>query len=360
MVDFILETIDCPPWNSPCEFNFTECCVDATSHNFTWQFDTLGVYPSEFKDVSIVDENHAWAVGDITIPDTSYYSGFATYNVAFWNGIEWKLDRVLFIGWGGNETYGNAHWDGDTRFSEFMPNNPGLAYDIWGSSPDDIWFVGSYGNFTHYEYYGYTINDSLNLVYYSFNYSETSIEAETGIRDIWGIDSDHIWAVANDAAFGCDYILKYDPIEDYWNDIYWHCGMFPEFDPDTVSGYLSATWAYGDTVYFACESGIAKESISTGEQKLMKVNDYDLPISSTHHRLRGNHYNDILSVASNTKYSHYNGKSWYTDLSIYDQTSSYTGFRGVDYSGRLAIFVGRLNGYQHGFLVTGKRDNINE
>jgi len=65
--------------------------MDTTSHNFTWEIDTLGNYGSYLNDVAIVAENNIWVVGYITT-DT------ATYNAAHWNGSEWELiliDRIV-------------------------------------------------------------------------------------------------------------------------------------------------------------------------------------------------------------------------------------------------------------------------
>ena len=58
--------------------------MDTTSHNFTWDIDTLGI-SGTLRDVQIIDENNIWVVGEIET-DT------ATYNAAHWNGNDWEMD----------------------------------------------------------------------------------------------------------------------------------------------------------------------------------------------------------------------------------------------------------------------------
>jgi hypothetical protein len=57
--------------------------MDTTSHNFTWEIDTLGEYGSYLNDVWIVDENDIWVVGEI-ITDSGWY------NLAKWDGLNWS------------------------------------------------------------------------------------------------------------------------------------------------------------------------------------------------------------------------------------------------------------------------------
>jgi len=62
MINYILDTL-CPEDNSsPCETDYSQCCLDTTSHNFSWDIDTLGLYGSYLNDVAIVDENDIWVV----------------------------------------------------------------------------------------------------------------------------------------------------------------------------------------------------------------------------------------------------------------------------------------------------------
>ena len=66
-----------------CGEQLTDCCLDTTSHDFTFQVDTIGDYGSYINDASIVNENTIWVVGRI-IDDSNYF------NAAFWNGNSWE------------------------------------------------------------------------------------------------------------------------------------------------------------------------------------------------------------------------------------------------------------------------------
>ena len=124
MVSFILNTIDCPPDNSPCEFNYYECCLDTTSHDFTWAVDTLGNLYSSVRDAWIFSEDHIWVIGEIwsgELGDSELYSG------AIWNGNEWELIKLIYEGSG----------------STLQPHG------IWAFAPDDIWFAS--GSVFHYD-----------------------------------------------------------------------------------------------------------------------------------------------------------------------------------------------------------------
>ncbi|MDA3871912.1 MAG: hypothetical protein PF551_06125, partial [Candidatus Marinimicrobia bacterium] len=68
----------------------TAITMDTTSHDFTWEIDTLGNYGSILRDVAIIDENNIWVVGEIRTDSTNY-------NAAHWNGEEWELIGINFF-----------------------------------------------------------------------------------------------------------------------------------------------------------------------------------------------------------------------------------------------------------------------
>ena len=75
--------------------------LDTTSNDFTWTIDTLGSYGSYFNDVAIIDENNIWVVGNIVVPDpdSSFNgTGWKEYNAARWDGEQWNLKQIPFIG----------------------------------------------------------------------------------------------------------------------------------------------------------------------------------------------------------------------------------------------------------------------
>ena len=92
--------------------------IDTTSHNISWEVDTVGVFGATyFNDVAIVTDNDSaldiWTVGRFYTGDTTI--GVSTYNIARYNGTNWS--------------YMNA-------------TNEDL-YAIYAFSPTDIW-VGAH------------------------------------------------------------------------------------------------------------------------------------------------------------------------------------------------------------------------
>jgi hypothetical protein len=66
--------------------------MDTTSHNFTWQIDTLGDGNSSvLKDVTILSDTCAWAVGEIYKKDSLGNWDNEPYGAAHWNGTKWNL-----------------------------------------------------------------------------------------------------------------------------------------------------------------------------------------------------------------------------------------------------------------------------
>ncbi len=71
--------------------------LDTTSHNITWEVETVGDYGSYALDVAVIDENDIWIVGQ-------FYERFGSdtvYNAAHWNGNIWELVAIPITNFGG-------------------------------------------------------------------------------------------------------------------------------------------------------------------------------------------------------------------------------------------------------------------
>ena len=141
--------------------------MDTTSHNFTWEIDTLGISLSYLNDVWIVDENDIWVVGALSIDDSTLeYPGHTNYNAAHWDGEAWEMMKIhsgaelnaihyfsendIWVSSGGYPAY----WDGNEwtmyRLHD-MGINSGYIYAIWGTSSSNMYFVGRTGSIVHYD-----------------------------------------------------------------------------------------------------------------------------------------------------------------------------------------------------------------
>src|SRR5690606_10162549 len=124
---------------------------------------------STLYDVAIINENSIWCVGDIKIADTSE-NGYTNYCYLKWNGIEWEKGKLKYFPPGsigdsittsGNSIFafneddvwisGGAvfHWNG-SDWKIYYDTGAEGSNKIWGTSSNDIYFVGRNGSIVHY------------------------------------------------------------------------------------------------------------------------------------------------------------------------------------------------------------------
>ncbi len=273
--------------------------MDITSHNFTWEIDTLGIYGSYLNDVAIIDENNIWVVGNIET-DT------ATYNAAHWDGKEWELIKVL-SGYTANRgiqyfaeddiwvTSGYPiHWNGE-EWTLYHLHNMGInasVEHVWGTSSSNLYFVGLSGSIVHYD---------------GSTFTEMESGTETRLIDIWGLDENHIWVTGRE--------FDFPPSESvllYYNGIEWCKRAYPADDDGGTGGIqrrYKFVWAYDDTLYVTTTEGIWKRSISTNDSTLLNrqtlgIGDWAIG------RIRGSNYTDVFFHRSGGFVYHYNGLTW--------------------------------------------------
>jgi hypothetical protein len=172
---------------------------DTTSHDFIWYTDTLGGYLSKVRDVCLLSETEAWAVGYFySLDSTGAFIDSLTTNVARWDGNRWRYIKVnpLFQG---HQTFSEVnavfafdsndvwispaiHWDGHKWEGHDMNFSFGKTRKIWGAKPNDVYFVGDNGSIVHWN---------------GVNLTEMGIVTTAGCRDVWGWDNVVYVAVAD-------------------------------------------------------------------------------------------------------------------------------------------------------------------
>ena len=148
--------------------------MDTTSHNFTWQTFTFGGQAGSctLYDVAIIDENDIWAVGEIYLLDSLGQPDPLPYNAVHWDGNEWELKRIQTIlrgnlvtvpltgifAFSSNDIWmvGSLpiHGDGQNwiMYDVRSTVDPSLSLSkAWGSSTNDMYFVGNSGSIAHYQ-----------------------------------------------------------------------------------------------------------------------------------------------------------------------------------------------------------------
>ncbi len=169
--------------------------MDTTSHNFTFETFTFGgtAGSSILYDVTIINENDIWAVGEIYIADTSI-NGYTTYNAVHWDGNQWELKRIMFYTFCGQQSKDSYPASSVIAFSEseiwismkgdqVAKIENGLQTQticmpwifsinkIWGSSSNNLYVVGNNGNIARF-------NGSL--------WTRIESGTTTNINDVWG------------------------------------------------------------------------------------------------------------------------------------------------------------------------------
>ncbi len=305
---------ECPENYSPCSHNLTECCLDSTSHDFEWFIDTLGIYGSWIHDITIIDSNNIWAVGQIVMSET--YDDI--YNVAHWNGLAWELFRItvppyyvfsepysifalsptdIWIGSNVPKRYNGEFW------YQVLPedgwengwNFDGYIRKIWGTSDDNLYFIGDNGSIVNYNGIDYTLMESgtsVNLV------------------DIHGtIDGEHVF-VSGWNYEGGTVVLELNSEIDGWQVIY-EDDSIPQPDIGDYGDIYSIEVI--DTILFCLTAyGIWKYDYTDSSTSFLPsdvTNSDELQIEA----IEANGQNDLVLIASSGELIHYNGTSWYLD-----------------------------------------------
>ena len=280
--------------------------MDTTSNNFTWQSWTFGeTSGGVLYDLAIINENDIWAVGEIEIND-SIGSGQTFYNAIHWNGQQWELKKIqtLYLG-----NWLTLPIEGIFAFS---PTDIWLAgslpihgdgtnwtiYDIratvdryldvsrlWGSDPNNIYFVGRGGSIVHY-------NGS----------SFSKIESGTTLTflDVYGSQNSKI----GDYEVLTIYSRNY-PLEKAIYKIEGNSAM--QISAEPIIWELYSCWFVSNRHYYVVGSGMYEKSILS--ENLWRNDPLDFTTHSTY-KIRGTGLNDIFSVGAYGEILHFNGYRW--------------------------------------------------
>jgi len=331
----------CPELHHHCGDYLTECCLDTTSHDFTWTIDTLGIYGSYLKDVAIIDENNIWVVGNIETDS-------GEYNAAHWDGESWELLRIysgsleLYSIWYFTEddiwvlaSY-PIHWDGET-WTLYHLQNMGLdacaGNAIWGSSPEDIWFVGDSGSIVHYDGTGFTRMES---------------GTDVDLVDVDGTaDGEHVFAVGWDNNIPAPSTVL-ELIDGVWNTLYYTEGALPS---DGNVGWVWGVGVHNATAYMPTTAGLWKYNYITQDSVLVP-NTISYMDRSAFVGVKINSINDIFYAGAGFIYNHFNGNSYYYSHEITDMYPQ-RAMLGSDYNDNLAVMVGYFNWWEGALIAKG-------
>jgi len=304
----------------------TATTMDTTSHNFTWQTFEFGGQggSSAFYDVAIIDQNDAWAVGEI-------YTADETYNAAHWNGEKWELRKVPYVdktgyvwitplysifAFSSNDIWfeSGVHWNGSRFVSLRMNINfPSHVNKIWGTSDNDLYIVGNNGLIAHYD---------------GRQWQRIESGTDLPIQDIWGALNKEkgeyeILCVASNEYN--NYGKKIIKIENKKATF---------IQDDGLPWSLSSIWFIPNRIYYACGDGIFSKKIFSN-----KWEKYKNTIPIYKERIRGQGFNSIFVCGDFGLMSYFNGRHWYHYLN--KELPKFSGaYYSLDYKSNSVVAVG--------------------
>jgi len=311
---------------------------DTTSHDFHWEDFSFGVgHSSVLHDVWIVNENDIWAVGYIYETNSESYDSLGNwipaYNAIHWDGVKCNLERISFRypkHSGYTEAVCAFGYDSDgiivcsggsfMRWFEnawqvlglFDPMDPaimkGAVLKMWGTSFNDLYAVGLYGNIMYYNGEKWRQIESGTDVY---------------ISDIWGSAlSNTAICIASEPYQSESKILEIDLNSKKVRPLDW------PYDNKN----MSSVWYKNNNIIWVCGSKIYKRVenkwYSPGQVSRIYLN-----------RIRGNDNNDIFVAGDFGLVSHYNGKSWHRYKDVFNAR-----YYSLDFKKDLMVAVGARDG----------------
>ncbi len=312
--------------------------MDTTSHDFSIDIFSFGEKGnSAFWGVEIINDNNIWVSGTIFLKDTYTYDSLGNwiepYNAAHWDGQQWELKRIPFIG--------------QCSAVDYPPLRA-----IWAPSENEIYFSNG-GSIVRYDGAVFQMDCGMN----------TLLDGE--ILKVWGIDSANLYAIG---VMGT--IVRYN--EQHWEKIESHTsstitdiwggydhhineyiilctaslsagerkllrihpdGSVTEIDWSSQNQRLHSVWFQDMSNVFLCGGGVYVRN-RLGEYKKFT----ELPAISTN-SIRGQGINDIFVVGDFGILAHYSGKSW-KQYTYFDEVDK---FYSIDYKDDLAVIVGFKN-----------------
>lgn len=335
--------------------------LDTSSHDFTWQIDTLGSgHNSSIRDVAIINDTLAYAVGEMYLRDSTGQFDPTPYNVAIWNGSDWVLKRIFYndsniiapirgvIAFGGSDVWLAAgsvfHWDGVSSEAQFSLSrltlsDPNATVEkLWGTSSTNIYGVGNVGT----------------IVYHSGGvWQQMGSGTDVDLLDVAGSsDGSVVWACGFYHSRPGTYLLSITHAE--WRLTY--DGTSYEFTTrkDSLSSAYSTVYAPTATRLFVGTGvGVYETTSKThGEATLLALGTQNFP--GFPNRLRGNGVNDLVLAGDYNSLAHFNGASWrYYSGSLQENRH----LQSVDQKGNFIVAVGDIYDpiNSRGIVVRGRR-----
>jgi len=288
--------------------------LDTTDHSIVWEVDSVGDGNSSvLYDVAIINDTTVWAVGDLYLGDSSGQLDPERYNLAKWDGLSWRLERVYYpyqgslylsqlhtiwafnvsnVWVGSNQP---MHWNGSQWQKYDVPSTVFSAYiyKIWGTSSSNVIIVGTNGSIARF-------NGS--------TWQKMDSGTEVDLEDVWGIDEKHVWATGMRGDYSRSVILQHDGRQ--WSHIFDSYGK-----PRELDFRFQSVWTDNiNIVYLAGLTGQHSFNIGTRSFRNFNIGQW------ASLRIRASAQNDIFIASYGSELLHYNGSTWrlYPEIKLLD------------------------------------------
>ena len=290
--------------------------MDTTSHDIIWEVETIGGPGSFAFDVAIINENDIWVVGKFfkVGSDTSY-------NAAHWNGNNWDIVYIPIKAFGGHLSraplraiyyVGNEIWvigdaGGYARLqngiwhTEFNDAASASTYKIWGSSTNNIYFIGTNGSITKF-------NGS--------SFIKMNSNTDINLTDIYGTpDGSEVWACGR-ADGQKSIIIKLNA--NRWERI-WERNVF---NAENIYNSSSIKTIWLDDRFFAWFTGAAFGVYRQSYKANSVIDHLTFNNQNASHKIRGSSSNNVFMVGDDAMVWHFNGSTWkfYSSLNREEDT----------------------------------------
>ena len=311
--------------------------LDTTSHHFAWQTFTFGEHQhSTLHDVTIINENNIWAVGEIYMNDSLGNPDIVPYNAIHWDGNEWKLIRIptkTFSGstfssqintifsfsesniWTFSIAGSYSNWNGSNWVTEFVNERDGSGNRYWGINMSNLFLACSNGGIS---------------LYNGTNWQKIESETNVNLFDLWGTSGGKtIWTCgySDDYANSALLRIKDDVVEK----------IFEGSSNDQSNGYyvgpISGVWSDNEYRIFMMNGGgiYTQKNSSTFflEKEIARFSHFGYGIDGTRS-------NNIFACGSRFV-GHWNGSSYVEYLEIFNQSIT---FYNINTYSDLVVAVG--------------------
>jgi len=335
----------CDTCHKPCDTCHAPCdtcpkAADTTSHNFTWTEMTI---PTEttINNVCVFGPNDIWCSGSemyhydgmswkkalFQVKGKSYYDGGLGCGTLFGlpDGTLWAAYAGIIV-----HFYPNSNTCDEYRAAVF---GGGFLYSSWGTSSNNMYFVGKSGVILHFD---------------GTNWTKMESGTTENLEEISGTSNINIWATG--------YSGHNHTVLTHYNGSLWKVDSI-SFIPTPLTGGFGSVWcgdsaghritiASGSIVYRKTDDGPWRNPDSG------KVPNYDGG-SYIGIGVRANSHNDLFAIGPWGLITHWNGASW----KRYDQffAPSASGYMtgGASVKGNTACIVGTKDGAS--WILLGQR-----